>query len=83
MSGRGTIGGMIVGSVLSSHERREDDAFCTKRCADLKGKDYVRCHELCMWEEQRKRSETKAQWEKDQKELEKRLADERLKIPQK
>lgn len=83
LSGCGAIGGIIVGSVPSSHERREDDSFCTKRCTDLKGNDYVQCHKLCMSEQERWRSEKKAQWESDRKEWDRRLADEQLKIPQK
>jgi hypothetical protein len=81
LSGCGTIGGIIAESILSSHERAEDDSFCTKRCADLKGDDHTRCHRLCISEERDRRSEIKDRGERDRKEMEKRLADEALKIP--
>ena len=83
LSGCGTIGGIIVGSIVSSHERAEDDSFCTKRCADLKGDDNIRSHRLCMSEERDRRSEIKDRGERHRKEMEKRLADEALEIPRK
>jgi hypothetical protein len=76
VSSCGTIGEMIVGGLLSSHERAEDDRFCTRHCADLKGDDYTRCHRLCMSEERDRRSEIKDRGERVRKELEKRLAEE-------
>jgi hypothetical protein len=78
MSGCGTIGGIVIGSIVSSHERAEDDRFCEKRCADLKGDDYTRCHRLCISEERERRSEIKNRGERDRKEIEKRLAEEAL-----
>ena len=83
LSGCGTIGGTIVGSLVSSHERAEDDRFCAKRCADLKGDDYTRCHGLCISEERDRRSGIKDRGERNRKEMEKLLAEEARKTPSK
>jgi hypothetical protein len=83
VSGCSTIAGGILHSIVSSQERREIDSFCKKRCSELKGDDHAKCHKGCVYEEERRRSQEKAQEEADRKELEKRLAGERLKAPQK
>ena len=75
-SGCGTIGGIIVGCLVSSHERSEDDTFCAKRGSDLKGDDYTRCHGLCMTEVRERRSKIKAREDGDLTEIEKRVAEE-------
>jgi hypothetical protein len=83
LSGCGTIGGIIVGSVLSSQELREDDTLCTKRCGELKGNDYAVCHKACMLEQRRMRSERKDEYQHDLEQWNRRVAEERLKTPQK
>ena len=72
-------------SIVSGHERAEDDSLCTKRCADLKGDDHTRCYRLCMSQERDRRRDTKAQleWNRKEGEIEKRLADEAIKSPRK
>jgi hypothetical protein len=75
LSGCGTIGWIVAGNIISSNERAEDDRFCEKRCADLKGDDYTR-YRLCMSEERDRR--IKDRGERDRKEMEKRLAEEAL-----
>ncbi len=84
-SGCSTIGEMIAKEMLYSRERSEDDAFCTKRCAALKGDDYVRCHKLCVSDERERRREMKAQaqWDKDRSQSEKSVLDEARRIRQK
>jgi len=83
LSGCGTIGGILLGGALSLHESAEDDNLCTKRCVSLKGEGYVRCHERCMCDERRRRSERKAEYERDRQnqELVNRVAEEARKNP--
>jgi hypothetical protein len=75
-SGCGTIGGIVAGNIVSNRERAEDDRFCEKRCADLKGDDYTRCHRLCISDERDRRSGIKDRGERDRKAMEKLLADD-------
>ncbi len=67
--------GIITGDILrASHEHAEIESFCARRCSELKGDDYAKCHKACVHEEEKRRSEEKARKEADRKELEKRFA---------
>ena len=81
--GCGTIGEIIVGSIVSSQELSEVDSFCTKRCADLKGDDKTRCYRLCMSEERERRWKIKAEGKREREKIERRLAEDALRSQRK
>ena len=67
VSGCSTIAGGILQSIVTSNERKEINSFCEKRCSELKGNDYRKCRDACVYEEEKRRSEKKAQEEADRK----------------
>jgi hypothetical protein len=65
LTGCGTGPGIVVGSLVSSHERSEDDSFSTRQCSSFKDKEYLVCHEMCMSDQARKRFESKKRLEQE------------------